>query len=89
MRDRFEEALRERTSVIREYLEKITGKAQTDLASVAVDNTSKHLPNNEECLPELFTRVIEQASNKDGITFAASIGQDARYENSDSGPRII
>ena len=34
VRGRFEEALRERTSVIREYLEKITGKVLADLASV-------------------------------------------------------
>jgi predicted GTPase len=88
VRGRFEEALKERTSVIREYLEKITGEVFTDLASVAVDNTSQRLPNNEEWLPELFTRVIEQASNKGGIAFAASIGQEASNGNSDSGPRI-
>lgn len=84
---RFEEALKERTLVIREYLERITGSNLQDLASVAVDNASGHLPNGQEWLPELFTRVIEQASNKGGIAFAASIGQETSGSQG-SGPRI-
>ena len=85
---RFEEALRERTAVVKEYIEKITQRNQDNLASVAVDNASDKLPNNEPWLSELFTKVIEQASNKGSIAFAASIGNDTKAESSDSGPRI-
>ena len=76
VKDNFEEALRERTAVVREYLSKITGEDHKNLASIAVDNKNPVLPNNQEWLPELFTMVIEQASNKGGIAFAASIGQE-------------
>ena len=85
---RFEEALRERTAVVKEYIKKITKKEQTTLTSVAVDNSFDKLPNNEPWLPELFTKVIEQASNKGSIAFAASIGNETQSESKDSGPRI-
>jgi len=85
---RFEEALRERTAVVKEYIEKITKKDQRNLGSVAVDNEFYKLPNGEPWLPELFTKVIEQASNKGGIAFAASIGNETKTDRSDSGPRI-
>jgi hypothetical protein len=39
-------------------------------------------------LPELFTKVIEQASNKGSIAFAASIGNETQAESKNSGPRI-
>jgi predicted GTPase len=57
--NKFEEALRERTAVVKEYIEKITKRNQDNLASVAVDNAFERLPNNEPWLSELFTRVIE------------------------------
>jgi predicted GTPase len=85
---RFEEALRERTAVVKEYIEKISKKEQNALTSVAVDNSFDKLPNNEPWLPELFTKVIEQASNKGSIAFAASIGNETQAESKDSGPRI-
>lgn len=85
---RFEEALVERTAVIREYLEKITGKSHDKLSSTAVDNLFDKLPNGEFWLPELFTKVIEQASNKGSIAFAASIGQDTQSSNTQESPRI-
>lgn len=85
---RFEEALRERTAVVKEYIEKITKKKQNSLTSIAVDNAFKKLPNNEPWLPELFTKVIEQASNKGSIAFAAGIGNETQAESKDSGPRI-
>lgn len=85
---RFEEALRERTAVVKEYIEKITKKKQNSLTSIAVDNAFEKLPNNEPWLPELFTKVIEQASNKGSIAFAAGIGNETQAESKDSGPRI-
>jgi len=85
---RFEEALRERTAVVKEYIERITKKEQNALASVAVDNSFAKLPNNELWLPELFTKVIEQASNKGSIAFAASMGNETQAESQDSEPRI-
>jgi predicted GTPase len=85
---RFEEALRERTAVVKEYIEKITKKEQNSLTSIAVDNAFEKLPNNEPWLPELFTKVIEQASNKGSIAFAAGIGNETQAESKDSGPRI-
>lgn len=85
---RFEEALRERTAVVKEYIEKITKKKQNSLTSVAVDNSFDKLPNNQPWLPELFTKVIEQASNKGSIAFAASLGNETQAESKDSGPRI-
>lgn len=85
---RFEEALRERTQVVKDYIEKITGKKQVSLSSVAVDNAFESLPNNQPWLPELFTRVIEQASNRGSIAFAASVGKEASSNSSDTGPRI-
>jgi len=84
---RYEEALRERTSVVREYLQRITKKSLDSLSSIAVDNAFENLPNNEPWLPELFTRVIEQASNKGSIAFAASLGQETKSDQS-SAPRI-
>lgn len=84
---RHEEALRERTAVVKEYLQRITKKSLNELSSVAVDNQFERLPNNEPWLPELFTKVIEQASNKGGIAFAASIGQETKSDQS-TGPRI-
>lgn len=88
VKDNFEEALRERTAVVREYLSKITGEDHKNLASIAVDNKNPVLPNNQEWLPELFTMVIEQASNKGGIAFAASIGQETYSDTKGSEPRI-
>jgi predicted GTPase len=85
---RFEDALRERTSVVREYIEKITKRKQSQLTSIAVDNEFKNLPNNEPWLPELFTKVIEQASNKGSIAFAASIGQETKENTTEEAPRI-
>lgn len=85
---RFEEALRERTAVVKEYIEKITKNKQNSLTSIAVDNAFEKLPNNEPWLPELFTKVIEQASNKGSIAFAAGIGNETQAESKDSGPRI-
>ena len=85
---RFQEALRERTAVVKEYIEKITKRSQNSLISVAVDNSFAKLPNNEPWLPELFTKVIEQASNKGSIAFAAGIGNETQAESKDSGPRI-
>ena len=84
----FEEALKERTAVLSEYICKIIGEEYYELASVAVDNQNKFLPNNQEWLPELFTRVIEQASNKGGVAFAASIGQETYSDSNSSQPRI-
>jgi predicted GTPase len=86
--NKFEEALRERTAVVKEYIEKITKRNQDNLASVAVDNAFERLPNNEPWLSELFTRVIEQASNKGSIAFAGSIGNETKEKSNDSGPRI-
>lgn len=85
---RFEEALRERTAVVKEYIEKITKKDQKNLGSVAVDNEFDKLPSGEPWLPELFTKVVEQASNKGGIAFAASIGNETKTDRSDKEPRI-
>ena len=84
---RYEEALIERTSVVKEYLQRITKKSLDSLSSIAVDNAFDRLPNNEPWLPELFTRVIEQASNKGSIAFAASLGQETKSDQS-SAPRI-
>ena len=84
---RYEEALRERTLVVKEYLQRITKKSLDSLSSIAVDNAVERLPNNEPWLPELFTRVIEQASNKGSIAFAASLGQETKTDQS-SAPRI-
>ena len=85
---RFEEALRERTQVVKDYIEKITEKKQVFLSSVAVDNAYESLPNGQPWLPELFTRVIEQASNRGSIAFAASVGKEASSKSGDTGPRI-
>lgn len=84
---RYDEALRERTAVVKEYLQRITKRNLGNLSSIAVDNAFERLPNNEPWLPELFTKVIEQASNKGSIAFAASIGQETKSDES-SGPRI-
>lgn len=60
-----------------------------ELASVAVDNSCELLPNGEKWLPELFTLVVEKASNKGGIAFAASIGRDAQHHSgNNASPRI-
>jgi predicted GTPase len=84
---RYEEALRERTAVVKEYLQRITKKSLDGLSSIAVDNAFERLPSDEPWLPELFTKVIEQASNKGSIAFAASIGQETQSDQS-NGPRI-
>lgn len=85
---RFEEALRERTSIISEYIKSITSEEYRTLPSVAVDNTTDLLPNGDEWLPELFTKVIEEASNKGSIAFGGSLGDDTRERSGSSGPRI-
>jgi len=85
---RFEEALRERTKIITEYIDRITGTNYGILPSVAVDNTRERLPSGDEWLPELFTKVIEQASNKGSIAFAGSLGEDTQSDYDEQVPRI-
>lgn len=88
VRDRHELALQERTEIIKEYLREITDSTLDTLSSIAVDNLHPALPNGEPWLPELFTRVIENASNKGSVAFAASVGQDTNNSSANSGPRI-
>ena len=90
---RFQEALQKRTELIRKEISKHTSpNIAEQIPSLPVENTSKTTSDGKDWLGELFTLVLERASDAGSIPFAAgmkdSFGSEGSNGNTNDEPRI-
>jgi len=90
---RYQEALEKRTELIRKEIAKYTNQEIADqIPSISVDNTSKYIFDGKDWLAELFTLVLERASDAGVLPFAAgmkdSFSSGNSKENTSDEPRI-
>lgn len=90
---RFQEALQRRTELIHKEISKHTSpNIAQQIPSLPVENTSKTTSDGKDWLGELFTLVLERASDAGSIPFAAgmkdSFGSESSNGNTNDEPRI-
>jgi len=90
---RYQEALQKRTELIRKEIAKHTSpNIASQIPSLPVENTSKTTSDGKDWLGELFTLVLERASDAGSIPFAAgmkdSFGSESSDGNTNDEPRI-
>lgn len=76
----YDEALAERTAIVREEIAKYAPTIAADIPSVAVTNASETLPNGREWLGELFTVVFTRFSEVGAVPFLISLEKDLKPE---------
>lgn len=78
--DEYDEALSERTAIVREEIAKYASSTAAEVPSVAVSNVSETLPNGKKWLGELFTVVFTRFSEAGAVPFLVSLKEDLNPE---------
>lgn len=78
----YQEALAERTAIVREEIAKYAPDFADDIPAVAVSNVDSVLPNGKEWLGELFTVVFTRFSEAGAVPFIVSLKKDLSPETS-------
>ncbi len=74
--ERYHEALRRRSELLRQEIAKYAPKEATSIPSVAVDNTTDTTPDGEEWLGELYTKVFSRISKAGAAPFFLALAKD-------------